>query len=237
MSYILSPELKLNMPEMWSEGSPYTKHSIYDIQSGKMPPVNYDSHTIKSHSVTHAESELHVKADGKSLDKYFADPKYFYGPCLVVRLQGNNYSSSGNGIFQWEVTEKELRDGIERVQGLDKKDFEKILLTTDFYPVNNEGFHDPKYVLTLSQGAANYLIKQPNFNLYGTSWKSSDYAPGSLDRPIHKTLFSKAIIFELLDLKCVPEGEYFFVGMPVRIFGASESPVCPVLFEKNEISI
>lgn len=49
------------------------------------------------------------------------------------------------------------------------------------------------------------------------------------------TLFKQAIIFELLEVKNVPEGEYFFVGFPLLLENASESPVTPVLFSKDEL--
>jgi arylformamidase len=68
------------------------------------------------------------------------------------------------------------------------------------------------------------------------TWKSSDYKPGSAERPIHKTLFKKAVILECLNLSEVPEGMYFLNAFPLRIEGASESPACPVLFTKNELA-
>ena len=35
---------------------------------------------------------------------------------------------------------------------------DKLLLTTDHYLKNKDGFHDPNYVLTLTQEAADWLI-------------------------------------------------------------------------------
>ena len=110
------------------------------------------------------------------------------------------------------------------------------MLTTDFYPTNNSGFHDPNYVLTLSLDAASYLVNDKGINLYGTSWKSTDFMPGKMERPIHKKIFEKAVILEMLDLKSVPAGEYFLVAYPLMIEGASESPVTALLFTKAELS-
>jgi len=237
MPYVLSPLLTPRMSGMWFEGLPFEKKEIYSIQPGKMPPVNYDSHVLKPHSLPHAEGALHVLSDGKSIDQYFADPKYFFGSCLVIRLSGNSYKKidEKNNLYYWEVGEEEIRKKIEGLLQRSPGPCEKVLLTTDFYPVNADGFHDPNYVLTLSPEAAQYLVQLPGFNLYGTSWKSSDHRPGSPERPIHKILLSKAIIFELLDLRHVPEGRYFFSGFPLRLEGASESAVCPVLYEKHDI--
>ena len=78
-------------------------------------------------------------------------------------------------------------------------------------------------------------MEEENLNLYGTSWKNSDFKPGSFDRPIHNTLFKSAVMLECLDLENVPAGNYFMTAYPIRIEGASESPVTPVLFTHDEI--
>ncbi|XGC80771.1 hypothetical protein ACES2L_15710 [Bdellovibrio bacteriovorus] len=237
MPYILSPPITTKMPGMWMEGTPYEKEELYSIQPGKLPPVNYDKHILKSHSLTHAEAQLHVEENGHGIDHYFKNPGVYFGRTIVVRLPGNNYKElpTKNGIYHWEVTRQELEENLNRVLAMVGGKCTKLILTSEFYPQNEEGFHDPNYVLTLSVEAAQYLVGFEGFNLYGTSWKSSDFKPGSPERPIHKILLEKAAIFELLDMKNVPEGEYFFVGFPLRIQGASESPACPVLFTKTEI--
>ena len=103
MPYILSPLIKENMEGMWFEGAPYSKESIYSIELEKKPPVNYDFHKIKSHSLTHIESPKHINNDGKSVDQYFSG-NYFFGKCTVFRLEGNNYKEVGEGVYHWEVT-------------------------------------------------------------------------------------------------------------------------------------
>jgi kynurenine formamidase len=45
-----------------------------------------------------------------------------------------------------------------------------------------------------------------------------------------------ALIFECLDLIDVPEGNYFWVAVPLRLEGVSESPVCPILLKKEELT-
>jgi kynurenine formamidase len=47
---------------------------------------------------------------------------------------------------------------------------------------------------------------------------------------------TSAVIFECLDLSVVPKGKYLFMGFPLPLAGASESPVCPVLFKKGELN-
>lgn len=229
MPFILSPDIHENLPPLWFEGLVYKKSNLFEIEPGKLPPVNYDSHILNSHSLTHIEAETHVVKNGKSLDDYFKDPKFFYGPTVVVKLSGNKYGP------HWEVSRDELEQALLRA--LQGKPFPgKILLTSEYYPENDHGYHKPECILTLSQEAADYLLAFSNFNLYGTSWKSSDYKPGSPERPIHKTLFQKAVILECLCLNHVPEGIYFLSSFPLKIKGASESPACPVLFTKEELN-
>lgn len=234
MPYILSPAILENSPGMWFEGSAYEKRNIYSIESGKMPPVNYDEHIIRSHSLTHLETPAHTSRNGHRLGHYYQEKlTHFFGKALVLRLTGNNYRSIGNSLYHWIITKQEIEDRL-KVLKIDKLPG-KILITTDHYPMNTEGFHDPNFILTLSQEAADFLISNNDFNLYGTSWKSSDFNPGQPDRPIHNTLFKKALILENLDLSKVPEDTYFITSFPLPFTNASESPVVPVLFTREEL--
>jgi arylformamidase len=232
MPYVLSPRINHGSSAMWMEGPAYEKRIIYSISSGKLPPVNYDEHILRPHSLTHFETPAHTNADGKRLDSFYKDLNYFFGSTLVIKLQGNKYESKGNGIYHWIISRQEIEDKVS----IQKTIPNKILISTDFYPLNNDGYHDPNYVLTLSQEAADYLISLKEFHLYGTSWKSSDYNSGRTERPIHNTLFKKAGILENLDLKNVPEGIYFIAAFPLPLEEASESPVVPVLFTKEELA-
>ena len=234
MPYVLSPLIEVGSPGMWFEGSAYEKKSIYSIDSGKMPPVNYDEHTLKPHSLTHLETPAHTVRNGRRLGDYFLNSlQNFYGETVVIRLSGNNYLPLRDGIFHWTISSKEISERLSKLNIYQVP--KKILITTEFCPLNPQGYHDPNYVLTLSQEAADYLVSSSGFNLYGSSWKSSDYNPGKPDRPIHNTLFTKAIILENLNLNLVPEGIYFMNAFPLPFKDASESPVVPILYTKDEL--
>lgn len=240
MPYILSPIIKENFPGMWSEGNPYKKEIIFDINSPnpQSPPVNYSSYTLKPHSLPHIEGSAHTQKDGLTVDRYFSSLKLrsFWGKALVVRLKESQFKQHETieHIKIWEVTLKELQEGIFE-SSKNNKIPDRLILSLEDTPLTKEGLHDPNFVLILSQEAADYLISNENFCLYGTSWKSSDFKPGSKERPIHNTLFKRAIIMECLDLHKVPMGEYFLNAFPIALEGASEAPVCPVLFTKEEI--
>lgn len=234
MPYILSPQIVSNSPGMWFEGDAYEKKNIYSIREGQLPPVNYDEHIFRSHSLTHLETPAHTLANGQKLGLYYSKHiNMFYGRTIVIRLPGNKYNHISGDIFHWVISLAELK---VKIDSLRLTSFpEKILITTEMYPQNSFGYHDPNYVLTLSQEAADYFVSHKEFHLYGTSWKSSDFNPGKSDRPIHNTIFKKALILENLNLKNVPEGIYFMSAFPLPISDASESPVVPILFEKEEL--
>src|SRR5262249_36025982 len=138
------------------------------------------------------------------------------------------------GLKLWRVSKDELQSAIKNLTEKSNPPA-KLLLSADGVPLTEHGYHDPNYVLVLDREAASWLVTNKNFNLYGTSWKSSDYEPGSRDRPIHKILLGQAILLEYAVLNQVPQGRYFLSAFPLRIEGGSESPVCPVLFEFDEL--
>lgn len=237
MPKILSPIIHEGLPGLWFEGPAYEKKNLYSISSGKAPPVNYDSHTLKPHSLTHIETSLHTQQDGMSVDQaYKSKLNSFHGAVVVLRLENNNYVCIDNEkkIFHWVISLKELLHELAKFQN-QLTNVKKVFITTNTHPTTIDGYHDPSYVLTLSQEAADYLVDEMKIDLYGTSWKSSDYNPGSSERPIHNTIFKSALIVEYLDLVGVEQGIYFLVCAPLPIKGASESPVVPVLFSKDEI--
>ena len=199
MPYILSPIIKEDFQGLWFEGNPYKKEIIYDINSTdpKSPPVNYSAYTLKPHSLPHIEGSAHTVKNGKTVEQYFNNNglKHFWGKTLVVKLKGSAFKahSTATGIDIWEVSLDELKTGIMSASGSELIP-DRLLLTVETLPETAIGLHDPNNVLILSREAAEYLISNKNFSLYGTSWKSSDFMPGSKERPIHNTLFKSAVI-------------------------------------------
>ncbi len=236
MPYILSPLISENMTGLWLEGTPYERDSIYSMSENE-PPINYDLHSFKPHSLTHVETPAHTQASGHRLGHYYNNrPDIFFGDCVVVKLKGSHWNkiSTNENIYHWEVSLEQLKQGIYDAANSDSIP-DRILLTAETAPILSNGFHDPDYVLTLSQEAANFLVNSESFKLYGTSWKSTDFQPKSRERPIHNTLFQKALIFELLILSNVPQGKYFLSAFPIPVKEASEALVCPVLFTAEEL--
>lgn len=233
MPYQITPKISVNSPGEWFEGDAYSVENIYRIEEGKMPPVHYDSHTLKPHSLTHIETPKHTQLKGPDITSYLQkDPYYFYGPCLVIKFQNEGWVDKDNKIKHKVISKDELEAKLNEF-GPDRPD--KILISVEGVPENINGYHDPSWVLTLSIEAATYLTSIDGFNLFGTSWKSSDYNPGGRERPVHNELFKKALILENINLNKVPEGAYFLSAFPLPLEGASESPVNAVLFEPGEL--
>lgn len=231
MPYILSPPVPTGRPGVWGEGDAYDRSNIYEIAEGSFPPVHYDEHLIRPHSVTHAESPGHVSSDGGGLDPYFDHPSHFFGLTLVVRLPSGGYAEDVTGHRLNLVTAEELAPHLD---GHD--DVSKILITADDTALDPDGYHAAHHVLVLTQEGARMLVDRPRFDLFGTSYRSTDYQPAGAERPVHRILFERAVILEYLDLARVPAGRYFLSAFPVRLAGATESPLTPVLFTEDEVA-
>lgn len=241
MPYFIGGHINSDLPGLWGEGNPYSATSIYDILSTdpNLPPVNYQSHTIKPHSVTHVDAASHIIIGGDTVDAYFAPDRSqcFYGETLVVKLEGAKWQNvpGTNKTKLWRVSREELESEAYKLSGSTIPP-SKIIVAPSNVALTKDGYHDPDFVFVLSVDAANWLLQNPNFNLFGTSWKSSDFEPGSRERPVHRILLQQALLLEYLTVSNVPAGKYFIAAVPLNIIGASESPVHPVLFRFEELS-
>ncbi|MBX3044285.1 MAG: hypothetical protein KIT33_11705 [Candidatus Kapabacteria bacterium] len=234
MIYNIGLKISSELPGLWKEGSPYSIKNIYSKKPGKLPPVNYDEHSFKPHSLTHSESGKHTDNSGLTLDVLIEQyPEYFFGQCLHIAFE-KDYRVISENNFLCEITEVDIDSkikslGINKIPG-------KILISNKNSPVNKFGYHLENYVFVLDESGAEYLCNIEKFHLFGTTWKSTDYNPGEYERPIHEKIFQKGIIFELLNLHNVPEGEYIFSGMPLWLENASESPCTPILISGDMVN-
>jgi arylformamidase len=242
MPYILSGLIHPEIEPQWREGAPYSTQRIYDIHDcdPDSPPVNYDAHLIKPHSLCHVDAPAHVIPGGATVDQFFSPERRhcFFGPAVVVKIAVLTWTpvAALPSHFVHRVGLNELKAAIERVTGL-RQPPSKLLISADPLPTDRQGLHDPRYALVLDEEAARWLCSSDRFSAYGTSWKSTDFQPGSRDRPIHRLVFEKGVIFECLDLAPVPQGQYFLSGFPLPLKGASEAPVCPVLYRPDELDL
>jgi kynurenine formamidase len=238
MPFILSAPITLDLPGQFGEGAPYQRTTLIDINSNDrtLPPVNYDLHHLKPHSIPHVDAQSHIVSRGSDVESYFSSDRVrsLFGPITVLRIRGERWDSVSEGQQVWRVAKEELIEA-QRDLGLGELPPDRLFIAPATIPLNSFSWHAPDAAFVLQRQAAEWLTDNPIFCTFGTSWRTSDFEPGSRERPIHKLLLRQAAIFECLDLGEVPSGRYFLSAFPLRLAGASESPVCPVLFTEAEL--
>jgi len=180
MPYLIAPPISKDLPGLWAEGSPYQADVIYDICSTdpKMPPVHYEQHVIKPHSVCHFDAPGHIVPNGKTIDALIEEnPEIFHGPVVVVRMPKPDFQPHPKlpHVSHHEITLSSLRTALNRI-GVHRVP-DKLFIC--FEGASPDFYRDPTHALTLSLEAAQWLTASPNFNLFGTIWKSTDFQPGS----------------------------------------------------------
>ncbi len=233
MPYVLAAPVALVDRPLFGEGAPYTTDAIF---TRPPTPVRYDAHTLKPHSLCHMDAPAHIVEGGATVDAFFTPARLatFYGPAYVVKIAAPAWEPSANGGFVHRIARAALQSALARLGATAPPD--KVLVSCDPMPTDEHGMHDPNYALVLDVDAAEWLATNSAFALYGTSYKSTDHQPNSPERPIHRIVFRTGVAMELLALGPVPEGVYWFAGFPLPLVGASEAPVCPVLFTRAELA-
>ena len=149
--------------------------------------------TLGSHTGTHVDSMLHIQDEGDSAEALPLDS--FYGKCRVLDLTQ----------VQSEIHRRDL-EGCQ----IEKGDI--VLLKTDNSMQGYEEFRSDYVHVKLD--AAEYLVEA------GVKTLGFDYLsvkkPGE-DYDVHEILIKNLTLFEGLNLAGVPEGEYTFLGLPLRI--------------------
>lgn len=149
--------------------------------------------TLGTHTGTHVDSMLHIQNDAGGVDDLPLDS--FYGKCKVL-----------------DLTEIKAEIHREDLEGHSIKKGDIILLKTK----NSAGGYNKfrKGYVHVKLDAAEHLVES------GVKTLGFDYLsvkrPGT-DSEVHETLIKNLTLFEGLNLAGVPEGEYTFIGLPLRI--------------------
>jgi len=185
------------------------KPSIERYSSIPLNKVNESLITFGSHTGTHVDSKLHIRNDADGAEALPLDS--FYGKCKVLDLTH----------VEREIHQKDL----ESYQ-IEKGDI--ILLKTRNSLRGYEKFRDDYVHIKLD--AAEYLVK------VGVKTLGFDYLsvkkPGE-DDEVHEVLINNLTLFEGLNLAEVPEGEYVFIGLPLRV--NCDGAPARVILVKNHI--
>jgi len=167
--------------------------SIKRYSSIPQNKVNESLITIGSHTGTHVDSKLHIHKDREGTEALPLSS--FYGKCKVLDLTH---------------VEKEIhRKDLERYQ-IHRGDI--VLLKTRNSVRGHKEFK--RDFVHVKLDAAEYLVKV-GVKTLGFDYLSVKKFGG--DDEVHEVLINNLTLFEGLNLAEVPEGEYTFLGLPLRI--------------------
>jgi len=169
------------------------KPSIQRYSSIPKNKVNESLITLGSHTGTHVDSKLHIQNDADSAEALPLDS--FYGKCKVLDLTH---------------VEKEIHQ--EDLEGYQIEKGDIVVLKTKNSKRGYREFRSDYVHIKLD--AAEYLVKA-GVKTLGFDYLSVKKPEG--DDEVHEVLINNLTLFEGLNLAEVPEGEYTFIGLPLRI--------------------
>ncbi|HDQ06215.1 MAG TPA: cyclase family protein [Candidatus Bathyarchaeota archaeon] len=202
--YDVSLEIKEEM--IVYPGNPHPQIRLY--ASIPMNKTNESLICIGSHTGSHVDTKKHLRNDGAGSAALPLDA--FYGKCKVFDLTN---------------VEKEIHRG--DLQGYSIKPGDIILLKTKNSQRGYQEFREDYVHVKLD--AAKYLVDA------GVKTLGFDYLSVKkfeADDDVHQTLIENLTLFEGLNLAEVPEGEYTFVGFPLRL-DSDAAPARVILIENH----
>ncbi len=157
--------------------------------------VNESILILGSHTGTHVDSRLHIRNEGEGTTSLPLES--FYGKCRV---------------FDLTFVEKEIhRQDLEGFQ-IEKGGVIVLLKTRNSTLGGYAKFR--KDFIHLKLDAAEYLVMR-KIKTLGFDYLSVKKFGG--DDEVHELLIDNMTLFEGLNLADVPEGEYTFLGLPLKV--------------------
>ena len=179
--------------------------------------------SLGDHCGTHIDAPVHFVEQGKSIDQIDVRQLTGRGRCLDMSHLPANSEISQAQIEEWELSHGEIvaRDIVLIRTGYDRK-WQRRPYHVEFME-NWAG---------LSGKGAAYLL-QKGVTVFGTDSMSLD-AFTSKDYAAHQAVLSAGglIIESLANLYSLPD-EFTFIALPLRIKGASASPVRAIALIKD----
>ncbi|HER54613.1 MAG TPA: cyclase family protein [Candidatus Bathyarchaeota archaeon] len=163
---------------------------------------------IGSHTGSHVDTMKHIQSEAAGSATLPLDA--FYGKCKVV-----------------DLTSVEKAIHREDIEGYSIKPGDIILLKTKNSQRGYQEFREDYVHVKLD--AANYLVES------GVKTLGFDYLSVKefeSDDEVHEILIENLTLFEGLNLAEVPEGEYTFIGLPLRI-DSDAAPARVILIENH----
>jgi len=171
-------------------------------------PVNESLITMGCHTGSHVDSPFHIRTNGKKASELPLES--FYGKCKVLDLTH----------IDLEIRKTDLQK-----YNIEKDDI--ILLKTtnsNHYKSFKEDF------VYIKMNAAKYLVEK-QIKTLGCDYLSVKKFSG--DNKVHELIINNMTLFEGLNLAEVSQGEYIFVGLPLRL-EADGAPARVILIQKKD---
>ena len=186
---------------------PVTVTPVLQIRHGD--PCNVSSIAMSVHAGTHVDAPRHYADGAPGVDAL--DVETLTGVARVVTF------GRGGPILPDDVQAMNLRGA------------RRLIIHT---PASQSppGVFDPSFAWFTPE-AADWL-GAAGVRLIGTDAPSVDEA-SSLDLPAHHVFLKHGtLIVENLDLRGVPDGEYFLVALPLKIVDGDAAPARVILFDR-----
>lgn len=168
--------------------------------------VNESLITLGSHTGTHVDSKLHIQKDADGVEVIPLES--LYGKCKVLDLTHVKSEIHRGNLEGYKIQEGDI-----------------ILLKTKNSKRGYEEFR--KDYVHVKLDAAEYLV-EAGVKTLGCDYLSVKKFGG--DDEVHQVLINNLTLVEGLNLAEVPEGEYIFIGLPLRI-SCDGSPARVILVE------
>ncbi len=170
-------------------------------------PVNESKVSFGVHSGTHVDSPYHIKKGGKKA--HLINLESFYGECRVFDLTHINLEIHKEDITEFNIEKDQI-----------------ILFKTKNSLIGYQKFREN--FVHVKYDAAQYLVKK-GIKTLGVDYLSVKKFGG--DNEVHELIINNITLFEGLNLKNVPEGNYVFIGLPLKL-EADGSPARAILLKK-----
>lgn len=206
----ISMMMHKNMPTWPGERHQFFYEYVKSTDEGDA--FNVSRLSCSMHTGTHIDAPFHKSATGDKLEDISI--KRYFGRAKVIDLMN----------VKEKIIKSDLID-----KDLDNCDV-CLLKTSNSILINDPKFHEDYIVLDPS--AAKYLVDK-NIKAIGVDYLGVD-SFSAVEPIIHNLLFkADVMIYEGVNLNNIEDGEYIFIGLPMKILGAEGSPVRAVLIREQ----
>ena len=167
---------------------------------------------LSDHAGTHVDAPFHFFADGETVES--TRPEQLIGPAVVI--------DASDAVGADGVTDA-LLQRLTTEQAVQVRPGDIVLVRTWRGAWGGEGFHEAKGV---ALSGARWLIDR-GAKAIGTDISILERDNHDMGRPVHLLVLGRRIpiIENLTNLDRIGARRFFFIGLPLKIRGATGSPI------------